>query len=677
MLKYLDFEVTFSRTNKTFKGQHEFNSGLTSITGPNEAGKSLRLEMIRYGLFGAKALRSDAKSYTKIMSQVHFDVGDKGYFVKREGNKSNLYDGNLEPIATGTKPVNEKIISILGYNLDVFDVSNACLQDEINALSQKSPAERRRMVDKTLGLEAVDKLIADTKQEISSNNKVIATLKEMTDIKLNKPSKPDIDKSVDQLEDELKELEAQLADKNRLQGQLDLLKCEEPKIDEGLYELIKGPDASSLVNKMHDLRENFEKEKDTFLSEISRLSEHFNRLDKYPDLTAEDISTYIKDNYHQDLLKHKDYMQKKGEVEECSYTEQELEEVKLALTHKEMLEKKLEVSCPECSHEFLVNGDGKTETKEEVDYSILDRLKVNSVYDIAVLSEKLSKYKEFLKLEQPSVPPMQLIDESQEWFDLVEYSIDMERETLDKYLEQLKKITADYETMVAEIKSKVKTITDAQDQITAYENKKAAFEKYQEFTNKNGDYLLSLEGVEHIIGSVKNSLALVRDYDNQITLYNSEKNRVEAMKQDLEVAEKENAELSRVRDSLLELKPKVKMHLMPSLNAVASELLSQMTDGKRNKVQINEEFEILIDNQLVNELSGSAKAVANLAIRIGLGMVLTNKVFSVFLTDEVDAAMDDERAAYTAECLRNLKDTISQIILVSHKQPEVDNEIKL
>ena len=121
----------------------------------------------------------------------------------------------------------------------------------------------------------------------------------------------------------------------------------------------------------------------------------------------------------------------------------------------------------------------------------------------------------------------------------------------------------------------------------------------------------------------------------------------------------------------------MKSHLLPSLNKVASTLISQMTNNQRKSIVIDDEFEILVDGQPVNTLSGSGKAVANLAVRIGLGSVLTNKIFSVFLADEIDASMDEQRAAYTAQCLQNLTSVIDQIILVSHQKPEADHQIEV
>jgi DNA repair exonuclease SbcCD ATPase subunit len=103
-----------------------------------------------------------------------------------------------------------------------------------------------------------------------------------------------------------------------------------------------------------------------------------------------------------------------------------------------------------------------------------------------------------------------------------------------------------------------------------------------------------------------------------------------------------------------------------------------MTGGQRRNVQVDEDFEkILIDGQSIETLSGSAKAVANLAIRLGLGQVLTNRVFSVFMGDEIDASMDQDRAGYTAECLNGLSSVIGQIILISHKELPVQHQIKI
>jgi DNA repair exonuclease SbcCD ATPase subunit len=102
-----------------------------------------------------------------------------------------------------------------------------------------------------------------------------------------------------------------------------------------------------------------------------------------------------------------------------------------------------------------------------------------------------------------------------------------------------------------------------------------------------------------------------------------------------------------------------------------------MTGGQRQLVTCDEDFNITVDGQEINTLSGSGKAVANLALRIGLGQVLTNNVLSLFMGDEIDASMDKHRAEKTTSVLWTLKDRISQLLLVSHKFPAADYYIEL
>ena len=131
------------------------------------------------------------------------------------------------------------------------------------------------------------------------------------------------------------------------------------------------------------------------------------------------------------------------------------------------------------------------------------------------------------------------------------------------------------------------------------------------------------------------------------------------------------------KEALTILRKLVKQHLIPSLNKVASHYLSKMTGGQRDTIEVNEDFEIKVDGQPLNTLSGSGKAVANLSLRLGLGQVLTNNQLSIFLGDEIDASMDKDRANNTALTLEYLAERVSQILLVTHKYPQADYYIEL
>jgi DNA repair exonuclease SbcCD ATPase subunit len=92
-----------------------------------------------------------------------------------------------------------------------------------------------------------------------------------------------------------------------------------------------------------------------------------------------------------------------------------------------------------------------------------------------------------------------------------------------------------------------------------------------------------------------------------------------------------------------------------------------MTGGQRSLIEVDQEFDVTVDGQAFSTLSGFGKAVANLALRLGLGQVLTNNVLSVFVGDEIDASMDEDRAENLHNCIQCLAGKISQIIHISHK----------
>ena len=102
-----------------------------------------------------------------------------------------------------------------------------------------------------------------------------------------------------------------------------------------------------------------------------------------------------------------------------------------------------------------------------------------------------------------------------------------------------------------------------------------------------------------------------------------------------------------------------------------------MTAGERRHIDVDADFNIMVDGQPLQTLSGSGKSVVNLALRIGLGQVLTARVLPLFMGDEIDKDMDSERAAATHETFQNLREYLTQIILVTHKPIEADHTINL
>ncbi|WP_085630186.1 ATP-binding protein [Marivita cryptomonadis] len=216
-----------------------------------------------------------------------------------------------------------------------------------------------------------------------------------------------------------------------------------------------------------------------------------------------------------------------------------------------------------------------------------------------------------------------------------------------------------------------------EDQRNHYETQLAAYQNWEQA------YQAAMAEIAVLSETVKDHSA-VSDLRNAVAIYDTLRTRYEKdLKAYTDGMESVSAILDeaedwdRARAALASLRSKVKQHLIPSLNSVASQYLAQMTGGDRSVIHADEDFAITVDGQALNTLSGSGKAVACLALRLGLGQVLTQGVFPVFIGDEIDASMDQNRTANTAALLDSLKGRLSQILLVTHKRPEADYVVEM
>jgi hypothetical protein len=179
LLKSLTYSVTFPSTGRTLAGQFDFRKGFGTITGRNESGKSLVIEMVRYCLFSSAALRGKAEDYKKLVASLIFVVKGNTYTVNRKNTGATfLRDG--DQIAIGTRPVNEKVVGILGFGLEVFDVACVASQGELEKLGLMKPTERKRMVDSVVGLGVIEDLAKWVNDQALEKNREVDTIERIS-----------------------------------------------------------------------------------------------------------------------------------------------------------------------------------------------------------------------------------------------------------------------------------------------------------------------------------------------------------------------------------------------------------------------------------------------------------------------------------------------------------------
>lgn len=592
-------KLSFENAFVLGSGTIDFQTGFTSITGKNGKGKSLITELCQYALWGSQALRGKSGDYKKLRVTLDFMVRDKTYRATRGGSQDALLEKHGEhwlPQASGATPVNARIRAIFGYDYEVFLMANAVKQGAIEQLSRMKPTERRAMVDKTIGLSALDALTTYVSAEATALNREVGAVQPL----LVEPIKPE-------------EVPGDLADLEAAEARLRQHWDEMTRLQAAAQTAPVQPTAPvhpGISTPLADLVAA-QAQRQAVLSEYATLSRQVAGIAD-PTLTAEEIrSIEVQWDLYQESRKKRDL---KGRLKQYV--------------------------CPACDHHWHDEDPALTALKDIPD-----------------------------DVPAPEVSGQQLT---------------AAREAL-VHAEMKTQLRA----RMAELNAQFDSLPDhkaAIDALTAWEKAdglfQAAKERYVSDQAKYEAACTALLDEKFIALAARLSLlrsAIIekRAYLQALENYEIAHAKWETLSKEVEVKQARAKGFTRAKQAIVDLRASVKSYLVPSLNQVASHLIREMTDGELCSVVADEEFNLLCDGKPVEVLSGSGEAVANLSLRLALGTVLTNRVFSSVSLDEIDAACDSDRAAYIAKCVQGLSKTFSQVIQISHKGIVADHEIKL
>lgn len=142
-------------------------TGVTTIMGSNGAGKSSIFEGISFALFKQyqsrkldDLIRTGAK---KMAVTVRFTVNGQTYQVKRERSKSSkatlqvLEDDEYTSLVSGDTEVTRQIEELLEMDGDLFLNAVYVRQGQIADLIDKTPAEKKEMIGRLLGIDSLER----------------------------------------------------------------------------------------------------------------------------------------------------------------------------------------------------------------------------------------------------------------------------------------------------------------------------------------------------------------------------------------------------------------------------------------------------------------------------------------------------------------------------------------
>ena len=668
MIHILDFDVRFTSSGLHYKSTQSFPEGLTAITGPNESGKSLVLELIRYCLFGTEALRAPLKEYSTLRASLVFEVKGRIYKVVRDKTGATLttmqrMQEEETVLTTGTSTVNSSVVGLLGFPLAVFDTVLASLQDESQKLTEMTPTARKQMVDSLTGLVGIQDIVSECRSRSNASKNMAAGLKEayVTPIEPYEPLgyRPSSDERKDL--SVVRGLETKLAEAHRVMASPPDKPGDEPDV---------GMSSDDLSGQMYQ-QDIIIEELNELRIELASNPEPFHTMDE---LEVEADRIYISG------------LARKWPTPPLTLTEIDDMYIQWGRYHQmnrwHTLNKELTrlrdglIQCPECSHQFSAESDQILMYEESLDeLSHVDLSEdFGGLKDQSMLDQWKTQWEarpEHPKLDQPIIEPTLTQLELEHQLRLHRFDRGFVERKIERCESELDPAMKDrFARAVAQEKDHALW--------------KAEKDRYQKWGIQSQQAQIDASILEKELLSYKNLAEIEADLETAIeyetlrATYRDLKERADILLERIESESQAQSDWKVASELVSQFSLEVKSYLLPSLSRVASSLISIITGGARNHVKVTDDFEILVDTQPVSTLSGSAKVAVNLALRVGLGQVLTSSTFPVFLADEVDASFDSERTESAIECIRNLTNTMRQVIIVSHKTvQDADHYIRM
>lgn len=260
----------------------EFDYGINVITGPNGAGKTSILDAVSFGLFNVHSRGKNEnlvhRGAEKSKVVVEFNEGGIDYAVewdidrKRKQAKGVLFklkNGEKSIIARGGgRVITSEVEKITGLDQTLFMQSIYVQQGEIEKLVTTTPADRKQIISKLLGIEHLEKAYQHMREVINEYQKIASKLSgELA-------RKPEVENRIQSLRSGVESLNAKLKEENNrlseIESELEILEAKLKELDQKKETFVElNSQKAVLETKISSLDENL-KRKEAELTEAEK-----------------------------------------------------------------------------------------------------------------------------------------------------------------------------------------------------------------------------------------------------------------------------------------------------------------------------------------------------------------------------------------------------------------------
>lgn len=568
--------------------------------------------MIGFAFFGTVALRGKASTYPKLSVELQFNHYGSKFLIKRRVNDASisLYDEDEKKfveVATSTTGVNNKIISLLGYDYNIYLLSNYCQQGKLQYFSELTPAKRLQFIDKVSGIEDAKELVDWLNTKRKSLKNTLDTLKDMI-------HQPELSSGIDINTD----YDALLQDLTIDTGMINYLNRQIKDLRSEHYS-----EVPSLPKEVTDSIKNLASVSDTVLKDCMA------RVDQY-EVLQEDLEKLIE---QQDRL-----LKCPPSLRNTSLTITEAEELLNQIMMNSLTE--AAISCPECSHTF------STSVLKDTSHH-LSHISVKDLSNyIAWLQPEIQHEYSELTIKQKGLSDrIQSLSEEELVLGVRLSHPDAQR--LSRDVTRAREQVADYDLILSRRSKALEHNISVDAEITSLQ--------------KELDYLLDQQSKVSELRSEYVAKRVEKDlYLKQYALYQEAKKKYDGTKTEFEIIQTLIKEINEITSN-------IKLETIPLINHHASSYLNTMTKGVMTDIKITENYDLIVDGFQINLRSGAQKDLSSLAFRLSLGQSIILGMLPLFIGDEIDASSPTEVANDITSALETMSDNGYQILMITHK----------
>lgn len=655
----------------------EFPDGVTGVVGLNGAGKSTIFEALAWTLYGSVAARTSADQIKRegtehsdpCRIELEFIFGDDNYRVVREMTGKNLtasasvtVNGTLA--ANGAEVVSKFIQKKLGMDFKSFYTSIFAKQKELNALSTMNPSERRPLILRMLGINALDEIIAEIRSDAKSKKDLIEKLELDLVDETGKNRILKFEEEIKTLEGNKEEIAKNIKENKKnillVEKECDLIKkdCDTNKtvyekickrkeeLDEKkiLFDEKKRleEETKNLKQKIKERQGNIEKQK-VKLKKFEKLDKELKNLETIQNGNNNALEKILKKIEEKKILRNhikkdiKEITLKKTEIEKmgpnakCPTCERVLEKQYhklLEVYSKEVAEKNKEMTTLEKEGEKVEEEYERLSREKQalqkkntyLQHQLIEKEKINTT--LQDILEEITREQKYLEDKTKEQAKISKIDFDEKKYAAVKNTVE---ESYKKYQSSL--------TSLSEIRNKLEKLKINQERM-------------------DGEKNLVLQQIKNLQQNIEEQQKIMKKMKEK---------------------KKEMQHLKTLNDIMTSFRIHVISQIRPTLSFYASELFEGLTDGKYSEIELDENYNLIIyDNgspYTIERFSGGEEDLANLCIRLAISEVITQRAGSMFnfiVLDEIFGSQDNIRKQNIIRALNSFSSKFRQIFLITH-----------